>query len=346
MLWTFFSTAHHNLLRLLMEISIEAVPAPESMRKHAKDAESVSQELEAILKAKIRWFAAGKDHRKVARLYENAISLIHSWSAYVEMLGSRSISVGRNRRQGKIRADSSSALAKGTKELRVLFKQSRKGFLASLNLVGAEMGIRNESPINKKPRIFVGSSTEGLAVAEAVKQCMEPEFKVEVWNQSGAFQISTTAIESLEQAICRYDFGIFIFAPDDRIETEDGPRQITRGNVIFELGLFIGKLSRARAFVIHPKSEKGKRKIHVISDLSGVQFGLYDPRHQPVTSETVADACNKIRTQIQDLIRGTKEAQEAFISRHFATGTESGGIASGFLLPTRPIGVRAFRRSS
>ncbi len=49
-----------------------------------------------------------------------------------------------------------------------------------------------------------------------------------------------------------------------------------RDNVLFELGLFIGKLSRDRVFFIIPE----KTDLHIPTDLLGVTPGKYDPNRE------------------------------------------------------------------
>lgn len=40
-----------------------------------------------------------------------------------------------------------------------------------------------------KPRIFIGSSTEGLAVAQRIKTFFEPDYDCYIWND-GIFQFN------------------------------------------------------------------------------------------------------------------------------------------------------------
>ena len=58
-------------------------------------------------------------------------------------------------------------------------------------------------------RVFVASSSEGLAVAETVKALLKDGLRglaeVQVWN-GGTFQITKAYIESLEQETNKADF--------------------------------------------------------------------------------------------------------------------------------------------
>jgi predicted nucleotide-binding protein len=44
---------------------------------------------------------------------------------------------------------------------------------------------------------------------------LQYEFEVEIWNQGTIFGLGTAALEALESAVLVYDFGIFVFTPDD-----------------------------------------------------------------------------------------------------------------------------------
>lgn len=67
-----------------------------------------------------------------------------------------------------------------------------------------------------KPRVFIGSSVEGLNVAYAVQQNLLHEAEVTVWDQ-GVFELSRTTMESLAKALAENDFAVFVFSPDDLV---------------------------------------------------------------------------------------------------------------------------------
>ena len=146
-----------------------------------------------------------------------------------------------------------------------------------------------------KPRIFVGSSVEGLNVAYAVRQNLEHDAETTVWDQ-GIFELSRTTIESLGNILDSIDFGIFVFSPDDAIVLRGKESLSIRDNVLFELGLFIGKLSRDRVFFIIPE----KTDLHIPTDLLGVIPGKYDPNREDKNFQAATGpACNQIRNQIK-----------------------------------------------
>ena len=66
----------------------------------------------------------------------------------------------------------------------------------------------------RKPRLFITSSVESLAIAEAVNVNFDHEFEVTLW-KNGTFKLSSSAINDLVEKSSFVDFALFIFAPDD-----------------------------------------------------------------------------------------------------------------------------------
>jgi len=144
-------------------------------------------------------------------------------------------------------------------------------------------------------RIFVASSTEGLAVAYAIQENLDHEFEVSVWSQ-GAFELTRTSIESIEQRLTRCDAAIFVFSPDDQAIVRGTAKPAVRDNVLFELGLFIGRLGRDRCFVVKPRSWLD---FAPPSDLLGVTLGDFeDNRADGDLPAALGSFCSKVRRKL------------------------------------------------
>ena len=86
-----------------------------------------------------------------------------------------------------------------------------------------------------RPAVFVGSSSEGQRIAEAIQVLLDPVCEVELWTQ-GIFGMSQGTLESLVIALSRFDFASLILTADDLTVsrgTEKQPRNRPRGIVCF-----------------------------------------------------------------------------------------------------------------
>jgi CRP/FNR family transcriptional regulator, cyclic AMP receptor protein len=151
-------------------------------------------------------------------------------------------------------------------------------------------------PLRDAIRVFIISSTEAIDVARAIEDQYEHDpFKTHLWTH-GTFKASWYPVESLEAELDRSDFAIAIAHPDDLTTSRDVTTPSPRDNVIFELGLFIGRLGRKRSILMEPKSSK----IKLPSDLSGITTVPYtfDPRE---AADSIAPACNRLRNLFKEL---------------------------------------------
>jgi tetratricopeptide (TPR) repeat protein len=145
-----------------------------------------------------------------------------------------------------------------------------------------------------KPAVFIGSSVEGLNVAYAVQQNLNYAAEVTVWDQ-GSFELSATNIESLIKSLDKFDFGIFIFTPDDKKNIRGDAKLTMRDNVLFELGLFIGRLGRERVFFVVPDAGE----FYIPTDLAGINPAKYEAERADGNLQAATGAaCNAIRQAI------------------------------------------------
>ena len=125
-------------------------------------------------------------------------------------------------------------------------------------------------PIAKRPRAFIGCSAEGLTVAHAIQQLLEPVAEATLlWRKE--FSLGTSVLERLNDARLIYDFAVFVLTPDDEVTSRGRTAAAPQSTVIFELGFFSGALGRARTFVVLPADSATQ----LPSDLSGVTTATY-----------------------------------------------------------------------
>jgi predicted nucleotide-binding protein with TIR-like domain len=157
-----------------------------------------------------------------------------------------------------------------------------------------------------RPSMFVGSSVEGLDFARAVRSVLAPDAEITIWNE-GFFALGNTFIETLVNALPRFDFAVLVLTPDDLVTSREVENFGPRDNVLFELGLFMGRLGRSRTFILHQASIGLK----IPSDLAGVTTAVYDwPRTDHNHRAAVGSACDSIRQAVRDLgVTDTKTAK-------------------------------------
>lgn len=140
-----------------------------------------------------------------------------------------------------------------------------------------------------KPTVFIGCSTEGLPVGQAIQLHLQATSRVRLWNQ-GVFGLGQSSLEALIEAVDSSDFAVLVLRSDDEVISRAIASPVCRDNVIFELGLFMGKLGRARTFGVYDSGRPPK----VISDLAGITFATFDGRDQDLIS-AVGPACSLIQ---------------------------------------------------
>lgn len=121
------------------------------------------------------------------------------------------------------------------------------------------------------PFVFVGSSSEGLNIAQAIQAQLQDIAQVSIWNE-GVFGLSRGTLESLVRALEDFDFAVLVITADDLIISRGKEAQAPRDNVMFELGLFMGGLGPDRTFGVC----RDDGEIRLPSDLAGVTLARYE----------------------------------------------------------------------
>ena len=144
-------------------------------------------------------------------------------------------------------------------------------------------------------RVFIISSAEALPVARIIQNALAHDFLVTLWTD-GVFRATSYALESLESAVDESDFAIAVAHSDDLTLFRGADWPTPRDNVVFELGLFMGRLGRKRAILMEPREDKVK----LPSDLSGITTIPYSYQPGKDAAARMAPACNLLRDHINE----------------------------------------------
>lgn len=147
-----------------------------------------------------------------------------------------------------------------------------------------------------KPKLFIGSSSEGLEIARAMELNLERDAEVTIWS-SGLFGLGLGTLETLVNSLNRFDFAALVLTPDDIVTSRETSSDSPRDNVLLELGLFIGHLGRERTFIVYNRD----KNLKLPSDLAGVTAADYGDREDSNIQAALSPTCTKIRDTIKSL---------------------------------------------
>lgn len=147
-------------------------------------------------------------------------------------------------------------------------------------------------------RVFIICSVEALTIARAVQNAFSHDpFTTVIWSD-GVFKVTNYTLQSLEDEVDNSDFAVAIAHSDDIVNFRGDNWPAPRDNVIFELGLFMGRLGKNRAILMEPRDEG----IKLPSDLAGITTIPY--RYEKENSDLaslIGPACNILRDHINSL---------------------------------------------
>jgi predicted nucleotide-binding protein len=195
------------------------------------------------------------------------------------------------------------------------------------------------------PRVFIGSSKQrGLKLARTIQNQLSDDAIVQVWDQD-FYAPGEGALETLLRRLPEFQFGIFVFSPDDYSDMNGEQVLVARDNVVFEAGLFFSRLGRKRTLIVAPYVTGGGPAFHMPSDLAGltvIHYGYPLPQNNSDLAPHLATPCNKIRNVFRNeqmtLAVPAISGGPVFLLRHLEQGTISSRDAAEIL--------RSFNNSS
>lgn len=115
-----------------------------------------------------------------------------------------------------------------------------------------------------------------------------------VWDNA-EFELNESVFDGLLKAAELADYAIFVFDPDDITRIRNADHRTVRDNVLFEFGLFIGRLGRGRTFWI---SARGEGAHYLPTDLTGIIHLSYD-RSGRTDPDSLAHALDEPSERLQ-----------------------------------------------
>jgi len=170
-----------------------------------------------------------------------------------------------------------------------------------------------------KPHIFIGSSSQAKIVAEAIQYSLRDVAQGQPWTQN-VFEQTEPFLTSLLNEAEKADFAILVMTPDDFVKVRDQAVWVPRDNVIFELGLFLGKLGPNRTFVVLQESGETPK---LPTGLLGVTFSLFKKVSDADIEREIQSACFPIAQKVRQYgLRTNNQSGELLITRERLTEPE------------------------
>jgi predicted nucleotide-binding protein len=151
-------------------------------------------------------------------------------------------------------------------------------------------GASGVTPTGRMRRVFIGSSTEGLRIAELIQLGLHRDAECTVWSQ-GVFGLSRGNLENLVDAASKFEYAVLVLTPDDVTTKRGRSGNTARDNVLFELGLFMGALGRERTFMVHCSDQP----LELPSDLAGVSRAAFKNRADGNLQAAIGPVCTILK---------------------------------------------------
>lgn len=150
-----------------------------------------------------------------------------------------------------------------------------------------------------KSKIFIASSGRTLLLAEKLRDELATDFcQATLWSEEGRLQPGSTIIEMLDSAARQYDFAVIILAKDDVLSSGDRKVVKARDNCVFEAGLFMSAIGRARCFLMNSVASGD-----LPSDLGGIISIPFNEPPDLQDRKACADAVAKAAAQLKDVVQ-------------------------------------------
>jgi hypothetical protein len=172
---------------------------------------------------------------------------------------------------------------------------------------------RSNIAMTKRLRIFIGSSSEQMKIAESCKAIIESaHHKAIGWWEDEVFPVGQTLMVALRKMAKTVDGAIFIFSEDDKVWFRDKKLGQPRDNVLMEYGLFMGSTpDSSDARVVFCRVGKAK----TASDVGGIIYITYDHSDQAAFIKRINGWLRRVSKITPSTRRDVEEYSEIFSSK-------------------------------
>lgn len=168
-------------------------------------------------------------------------------------------------------------------------------------------------------QLFIASSKEGLTYANALKDRLNEEFEFQqfdvkclLWTDYGASRGGCSTLETLQDLSDSVSYAVAMITPDDTANIRGVSCCIPRDNVVFEFGLFLGKLSRLKVFAVIPNAGiPSVPDLRIPSDL----FGITNARYEYKLDADIVWAKDTLREAVTMIIRWIAKFERPTLAR-------------------------------
>lgn len=166
---------------------------------------------------------------------------------------------------------------------------------------------------SRKPRIFIGSSSESADLASALKKLLEEGGLFSATHWKDAFVLGRFTLERLETLVSGFDFAAFVIAPDDVLFSREEQYSAVRDNVLLEAGMFLSALGRDRCYLIYPNDFSVKLPSDIVG-LTLPTWSIYERSNPPAALRDTAHVLMRDMTA-KSLEKQTKADATVFYTR-------------------------------
>ncbi len=149
-------------------------------------------------------------------------------------------------------------------------------------------------PKNRIPHLLIRATSESKEVAEALALAVPPHAATTKVIFREVFSSQAFPIEDLEAQLRVADFAALVAPNDERVRSRSDASDSLRDNLVFEVGLLMGALTRHRTFVVIPEYFS----LGIPTDLLGLTPLLYQPATIPLEK-----AVHSTAVELQNIIQ-------------------------------------------